>query len=285
MPRDSEKRQYAPVTLGTVVDQRSFAWFRITQARLSPGRRLPQHVHEYPRLTIVRRGGFDLHQGRESLSLDSDGVYFKPAERPHGSTIGIAGLQSLIIEIRTDRLESSLCERFRLPDRGLRWGDATVASLAGAIEREYDVTDIPSGLALEGLILELVASLLRTPSPAREPQAPPWLRRADALLRANFARNLTLSEIAQEVGVHPSHLARSFRAHYGRSIGDTVRRLRLRHATRRLVSSEEPISEIASACGFFDQAHMTRWFRRYFETTPACVRAGARRGTGRPSGG
>jgi AraC-like DNA-binding protein len=53
--------------------------------------------------------------------------------------------------------------------------------------------------------------------------------------------NLSLSFIAQSVGVHPVHLAHSFRRYYRCSVGEYVRRLRIGFACRQLSKTDTPL--------------------------------------------
>ncbi|HLK61072.1 MAG TPA: helix-turn-helix domain-containing protein, partial [Chthonomonadaceae bacterium] len=73
------------------------------------------------------------------------------------------------------------------------------------------------------------------------------LRQAQALLHTQFAENLTLSQMAETVGVHPMHLARLFRQHCRCTLGDYVRQLRVDYACRELASSDASLVEIALA--------------------------------------
>jgi len=81
-----------------------------------------------------------------------------------------------------------------------------------------------------------------------------------------------LGELAEIVGVHPTYLGRAFRAHYGLSVGEYGRRLRLAWAAAELARGEKPLAEIATSAGFADQSHFTRVFRRHIGTTPARYR-------------
>ena len=92
------------------------------------------------------------------------------------------------------------------------------------------------------------------------------------MLADRLARPPSLGEIATEVGLHPSHLARTFRAHVGESIGEHGRRLRLEWAAERLVCSDEGLAEIAGRAGFSDQSHFTREFKRRFGVAPGRYR-------------
>jgi AraC family transcriptional regulator len=46
-------------------------------------------------------------------------------------------------------------------------------------------------------------------------------------------------------------------------------RWRLDHAKRQLERRNLPLKVLAANCGFSDQSHMTRFFRRMLDTTPA----------------
>jgi AraC family transcriptional regulator len=96
------------------------------------------------------------------------------------------------------------------------------------------------------------------------------------LLHERFRETPSVTEIAASVGVHPSHLARSFRAYYRESLGECVRRLRLEWAASRLVRADVPLATLANEAGFVDQSHFTRAFKRRFGLTPARYRAAHR---------
>jgi AraC family transcriptional regulator len=96
--------------------------------------------------------------------------------------------------------------------------------------------------------------------------------RAREVLHERFREQLSLTELASEVGIHPAHFARGFRRYYRCSPGDYLRRLRVEEARRLLESTSEPCAMIAATCGFSDQSHLTRLFLRQVGTTPAAYR-------------
>ena len=84
-----------------------------------------------------------------------------------------------------------------------------------------------------------------------------------------------MAEAAGRLGAHPVHLVRSFTAAYGIAphaylIGRRV------DAARRLLLDGHGGAQAAVAAGFYDQAHLTRVFRRYVGTTPGRYAASAR---------
>jgi AraC family transcriptional regulator len=87
---------------------------------------------------------------------------------------------------------------------------------------------------------------------------------------------LSLTSLAEAIGIHPVYLASEFRRHYRRSIGAYVRRLRVDYACRQLTTTEAPLAEIALAAGFADQSHFSRTFKSHVGMTPLAYRRDAR---------
>jgi AraC family transcriptional regulator len=115
--------------------------------------------------------------------------------------------------------------------------------------REFQQRDNVTSLMLEGLVLELLATMSRYNKNDVQRRLPRWLRQARDLLHDRFTDSLSIDEIATAVGVHPSHLMDGFRQHYGCTPGDYVRRLRVEYATHMLCASDMSASEIAFAAG------------------------------------
>jgi AraC family transcriptional regulator len=76
-------------------------------------------------------------------------------------------------------------------------------------------------------------------------------------------------DVARRVGVHPVHLARTFRRVHQMTFAGYVRQVRIEFARRELTVSGAPLGDIAVAAGFCDQSHFSRLFKRYTGQTPA----------------
>ena len=104
------------------------------------------------------------------------------------------------------------------------------------------------------------------------------LDRAARLVRdfldAHFAAPVTGAELAAAAGRSRYAAYRAFRAAWGLAPSEYQRLLRLR-AARQCLASGLPPAEAATAAGFADQAHLTRWFRRCYGITPAEFRRAA----------
>jgi AraC-like DNA-binding protein len=125
---------------------------------------------------------------------------------------------------------------------------------------------------MEGLTLEILAELVRVSKRVKMKTAPHWLRRVVDLIRTEYARSFTLSELAQVANVHPAYLAQVFRAHYHCTLGEFVRQLRIECAIQQMAEPNASLADIALATGFSDQSHFSRVFKRMTGLTPAQFR-------------
>jgi AraC-like DNA-binding protein len=146
----------------------------------------------------------------------------------------------------------------------------TVAvGLAWRIARELHCLDSAAPLAIEGLVLEVLAEAVRSNrSDGASAPVPRWLAKAQEYVHATFQRSFRVADVAREVNIPPVRLARRFRRHFGLSLAAYARKLRLDWAGVALASSEEPLSVIARRAGFADQSHFTRAFRQHTGLTP-----------------
>jgi AraC family transcriptional regulator len=245
--------------------------FVISEFVQPPRRRLPWHEHRHASVCYVVSGTYaEVARGREQECAPRSMV-FKPAAERHADVFGNAGGRCLLIEILPDRLATlEPCSEV-VTKPGLT-RSARLAALGQRLYEEFRTSDDVSSLALEGGILEVLAEAARgARDDSRTP--PSWLRRARDLLHDRAGESLTLSSVAREVGAHPSHLARAFRRHYRRTVGEYVRGLRIERACRELADGHIGISQIGLQVGFYDQSHFTRVFKRHTGMTPGEFRA------------
>lgn len=101
--------------------------------------------------------------------------------------------------------------------------------------------------------------------------APVVRRRLIEHIDASLDRTITLQELAVLASLSEFHLQRMFRVSCGVSPHVFVLYRRIDRA-RRMLAGNEPIAQIATACGFSSQSHMTRMFKTVTGTTPSAYR-------------
>jgi AraC family transcriptional regulator len=223
---------------------------------------------ESPYLAVVLEGALVKSFSRRAIELEPACALTMPVGATHGARFGARGARILIVRPRSagDAAAGCFDRLVELRGRELTW-------LAWRLAGELRAADEAAPLAAEGFALELLAAATREVSVEPSPSRPPrWLRAAEELLRARLGDRIGLGELAETVGVHPTYLARAFRAHYGLSVGEYGRRLRLAWAASELSEGTMSVAEIATGAGFADQSHFTRIFKRHVGTTPARYR-------------
>ena len=98
------------------------------------------------------------------------------------------------------------------------------------------------------------------------------LNKAIDYMQANLEESIDLVAIASATGLSPSHFARRFRTTMGMAPHQYLMRLRIERARRLLSDTDSSVVEIAVACGFANQEHLTRLFKRRHGVAPAAYR-------------
>ncbi len=270
--------RYVPVTLGSSQSRGvDVDGFLVTRVRFPPLLRLPLHTHERATVAVILNGSFDGLMRRASRPCPAATVLTEPPGEPHGNLFERAGAEVLTVQPDPARLE--LLEPFAgVLGEVNHMRDLVVAAVARRAAGELGAPDEVTPFAVEGLILELlalIARLRREPGVGIERRPPRWLGQARELLHDRSGEQLSVAGVAAAVGVHPVHLARVFRLHYGMPVGAYVRGLRLDWAAGRLTATDQGIAQIALLAGFYDQSHFSRAFKRRFGLTPRAYRRAA----------
>jgi AraC family transcriptional regulator len=253
---------------------RNVAGFKLMEAAYTPGIKLPKHSHECACFSVMLGGAMLETYGSRTLESKPQTVAFNAANEEHRNAISSNGARFLILEIGSDLTRNIQSGSVNL-SRSAVFEGGDISWLGLKLYRESVRDDEVSELAIEGLALEMMATLWRMNY--RENQSPRWLVRAQEIIHARFTQSFSVSEIANTVGVHPGHLARTFRKHYGSSVADYVRKLRVDQARHDMSSTNLSLVEIALKAGFCDQGHLSRVFRRYTGMTPMKYRSLFRR--------
>jgi len=97
---------------------------------------------------------------------------------------------------------------------------------------------------------------------------PRRLQRVFAYIRDNVARDLSVSELAQVVGMSQYYFSKLFKMSTGITPHQYVMRQRVERAQEYLRQTQMALAEIASQVGFETQSHFTSVFRRLVGATP-----------------
>ena len=101
---------------------------------------------------------------------------------------------------------------------------------------------------------------------------------ASEIITKGFEKSLEIQQIANRVGLSVSQLNRRFRAVYQINPSEYLQRVRVHEASKMLAETDYTIGKVALDTGFYDQAHLTRTFRRWMGIPPSEFRRASRIG-------
>jgi AraC family transcriptional regulator len=109
--------------------------------------------------------------------------------------------------------------------------------------------------------------------PPRRGGLPKWrAKQALAYIETNLGSKIAIAEMADLLALSESHFYRAFKQTFGCSPMTYVAARRVERAKLMMTSTGERLSDIALACGFADQSHLTRYFRRAVGVSPGLWR-------------
>lgn len=97
------------------------------------------------------------------------------------------------------------------------------------------------------------------------------VREAMRIAEQELDSSLSLRDIAERVGMHPSHLSRLFHQETGRTFSDYRLKLRMEQA-KRMIAGGGKVHEASAATGFKNVAHFSRAFTRYWGKPPVAFK-------------
>jgi AraC family transcriptional regulator len=238
----------------------------------SPPAHLPVHTHTDAHFVLITSGDYVSSATGEAHPRTT--LIYNPPGTKHRDHFWQGTGSFFAVSLSSAQLSQSL-DTARSPRVAVRLRKERALGLAWALLMECVHWNSSSQLKAESLCLELLAETSDSSLPSR-PSPPPWLLAACELIRDCPEKTPHVRDVARTVGVHAVHLARAFRMFVGCTPGYLLRARRLELAAAALMKSDNPLSEIALASGFSDQAQLTKAFHRIYGVTPGAYRQSSR---------
>jgi AraC family transcriptional regulator len=255
---------------GDVLRRRDIPGFSLLDALYPAGLQLPKHAHAHAYLSYILDGCYsESYAGSKCLCAAGMLRYLPPGELHENSFD--QSVRCLLVKIEPSALDRLGEHAEVLSAPGEVHGIAPTW-LATRLYREFQAGDDVAPLAIEGVLLEILAESARAIGQNDTGHAPRWLKRVREVIEEQYLSAPSLTELAVIGGVHQVHLSREFRKRYHCTIGEYIRKRRIEHACNLLANSDTALSEIALTCGFSDQSHFSATFKTHTGLTPAKFR-------------
>jgi len=157
--------------------------------------------------------------------------------------------------------------------------DSVVRGLLLGLAEEADADSARGAAFVDYAVAAIVLRLARLAQKARKggeaasrPLDAATLARVTALLEERLEEAPGLTALAAEAGVEPTRFVKAFKAATGLPPHQYLLERRVERARELLVSTDQSIADVAFACGFSSQQHLTNTFSKRLGVTPARLR-------------
>ncbi len=217
---------------------------------------------------------FLLEEGKEHFGhRPSEGElsYYWVHFRFSGSWKGVAGEETAPYPL--DGIGESDCyvlpQYFSLPspDRVT----LLLVQLLDMARRDNFAVTLRTRYAASLVLLELTQENIHRQNTKRR-ELPPALEQVMEWIQANYGRNITANSVADRFGYNPTYLSALFKKYTGYPLIPYLNRLRVSVSKNLLTNQSLKIYTIASMCGFADEKHYMKLFKRYEGMTPSQYR-------------
>ncbi|GAO43377.1 helix-turn-helix transcriptional regulator [Flavihumibacter petaseus] len=228
------------------------------------------HYHENAYFTFILEGKVLEGNKKETYHCGAGDLLFHHWQEPHFNIKPAGFTRGFHLELRPGWFR-----QFDLPENLLEGSHKLIHPhhrllfyRLFAAFRQY--ADQPA--VLDSLLVDLFADLGRTPV-VKGSDFPRWVLHLEQLLFDEpESRHWRLNELAAATAVHPVHLSRAFPSYFGHRLSDVLQAMKLHQAMRLLSDDRHNLAAIAAECGFADQSHFIRAFRKSQGMTPLAYR-------------
>jgi len=268
----------------TMTRVRVFETFELLRARYTRQRFAPHAHHEFVFGIVETGAARTLFRGAEDVHAPGSVITFGPGEVHTGAPACEDGWsyrmlypsESLVRFIAHEATGRDLTPTFdtscvhdpALAER-LRATHQVLESNADRLQKECALLEV-----IGEIVIHHASTRPNESAPISGSRSSAALQRVRDLLEAEYARAVTIRELADVASLSTFHLIRVFRASFGLPPYKYLEQIRIQQA-RRLIRLGFPLTHVVHATGFSDQSHLTRYFKRIVGVTPGTyARAG-----------
>lgn len=252
---------------GDIIHQLQFEEVLITNTLYSAQKNNPEwHSHENLHICFVFQGGKAETRRRTKYTERNGSIFFYHAEEKHRWISPNPISKSANIEIGNFFLQ-----KYGLKEESVKKAieqKADAKTLILKMQKELLEHDADSIATVQSLLFELITSSVKE----HHINPPKWVLELKTLLHDDWNEEMSLTDMAQILQVHPVTISKYFRKYFSCTLGAYRRKLKIEKSIDLIKNTAQSLSEIAHECGFADQSHFIRNFKTYTGFLPKAFR-------------
>lgn len=212
------------------------------------------HYHETAHLSFVLNGGMIDKRKTGETEMTPGNLIFFYSGAMHQSIYKGFPVKNLTIELESDFFRENFITESKFKTALTKSTKAKFTLLR--IYKEMLKSDEFSNDSIEMLLLSLVGD-----KDLHEKSRPVWINKLVQILNDNWNKEISVSDLANEVGVHPKTISKFFPRYFACTLGEYRRRLKVEKSLSLIKSSKNSLTDVSYQCGFYDQSHFTSVFK------------------------
>lgn len=227
------------------------------------------HYHENPYFALVTSGNCRETNKRGTIDCSVDTLLFHNRQEPHCNTKLDGISRHFQLELTHDWCRKFEIDSDKMPTSKIL--NPKIKLLFYNIYQETKLFDEASSLAIDALLLQTFETM-RGVERVSASIKPKWVTTIEEILRDSFDRTFSLTELSNQLDLHPAHLSRDFSRYFRCNFSEYIRRIKVEKALSMLRNKKVTLTDIALNCGFADQSHFIRCFKEFVGITPKAFR-------------
>lgn len=228
------------------------------------------HYHENTYFSLVVSGNCREINQRGGFDCSTDSLLFHNYQEPHCSAKSGGISHHFQLELTHDWCRKFEMDQDRMPGSA-KLLNPKIKLLFYNIYQESKLLDDTSNLTIDSLLLQAFETMRGVEKSSASPR-PAWVKIIDEILHDNFDRTLSLRELSAQLNIHPAHLSRDFPRYFRCNFSEYIRMIKVEKALSMLRNRKFALTDIALGCGFADQSHFIRCFKKFVGITPKAYR-------------
>ena len=214
------------------------------------------HSHDNPTICFMLHGGGVEKRNRHSYERYACDVRFYHAEEKHQSIIKVFPSKCVNLD-----LEEKFLNQYQISENLLNLAvtkNLDVKFLMLKIHSELLINDDLTNSSIKILLLSMLEEIQKSSNR----KTPDWIINLHELLNDCWSEQPSLENLAAAVKVHPVTISKHFTRYFSCTLGEYLRKVKVNKSISLIKNSKLSLTEIALQCGFADQSHFTRNFKK-----------------------
>ena len=220
------------------------------------------HCHVNPHISFVLQGGCSEKKKNQYERLPGRITFYQAGE-PH-QIIRMSRSVHINLEMTEDLLRQSGFAEATFSNTLHKTPDARLLML-----RVYSELLADDAFSHTSVHMLLLGFLNQAQYWHEEKQQPDWIKKVYEAMNDRWDETLSLDDLSVIANVHPVTVSTYFPQYFSCTLGAYMRKLKVERALEMLKTPGTRSTDVAYACGFFDQSHFTRTFKQLTGLLPA----------------